>query len=149
MCGSVGEQTTGDRRARRPVDCELPFAGERLVSLTLAGNPKDFLEGPRSLGVPVSYGDLDLEIPAPVKLRSRGGGDSHFTIELVPQPPHSVLIEEAAVDFDGNEEEWREELMACSGKGSWEAELTWVIYIRLRLATAPAQATGPAGEGGT
>ncbi len=112
----------------------LPFVGARLVRLRFCGNGKDSevtLEaaGSRKAIIPLSDARVDLSLSGPISITTRGWGDTETVWEIVPTPEQFVRIEEAAIGFQGIENEWAEALHSYKQTGT----LNWAVTLRLKL----------------
>jgi hypothetical protein len=113
----------------------LPITGARLVRLRFCGNGKDSevlidAEGARKTEFPLCDARMDLSACAPLQITTRGWGDTSVALEIVPIPGMPVLVAEAAVGFDGDDEYWDD-----FRRGYLEPGVTrWAVQLRLRLA---------------
>jgi hypothetical protein len=115
----------------------LPLAGAELVRLRFCGNGKDSearieVRGARGAVIPLSGAAMDLAFAGPITVRTRGNGDTEVVIEIAPTPEHPMILEEIAVQFSGDDDEWADCLRCYTEAGT----PTWCVQ-RLRLSARP------------
>jgi hypothetical protein len=115
----------------------LPLAGAELVRICFCGNGKDSearieVRGAREATISLSGAEMDLTFAGPITMSTRGHGDSEVVIEITPTLEHPMMLDEIAVWFPGNDDEWAECLRHYAEVG----ELSWCVP-GLRLSARP------------
>ena len=115
----------------------LPLAGAELVRLCFWGNGKDSearieVRGAREAIIPLSGAAMDLTFAGPITMSTRGHGDTEVVIEIAPTPEYPMMLDEIAVQFPGNDDEWAE----CLSRYTEAGTPSWCVQ-RLRLSARP------------
>jgi hypothetical protein len=115
----------------------LPLAGAELVRICFWGNGKDSearieVKGAREATIPLSGAAMDLTFAGPITMSTRGHGDTEVVIEIAPTPEQPMMLDEIAVLFPGNDDEWAECLRHYTEAGT----PSWCVQ-RLRLSARP------------
>jgi len=75
---------------------------------------------------------MDLTFAGPVTMSTRSYDDTIVEIEIAPTPEHPMMLDEMAVQFYGNDDQWAE----CLHDFTEIGELSWCVP-HLRLSARP------------
>jgi hypothetical protein len=115
----------------------LPIAGAQLLKLRFWGNGKDSeatieVKGARASLIPLSGAPMDLTFAGPITISTSSHDDAEVVIEIAPTSECPMILDDIAIQFPGNDDEWAECLRYYNEAGT----LTECVN-RLRLSARP------------